>query len=70
MEKEPSHAPEPASEDSFRVIDNLPADLAVSAAELDAVEAFLMPLVNELFSGAISDSKEQADSEAPQRSAR
>src|ERR1700722_19740612 len=36
MEKEPSHAPEPANEDLFRVIDDLPADLADSAAELDA----------------------------------
>lgn len=58
MDKELSQA-----SDDLRVTDDLSADLAVSAAELDAVEAFLMPLVNELFSGAI-------DSEAPQRSAR
>jgi hypothetical protein len=57
MRKELSHAPGLASEDLFRVIDDLPADIAVSAAELDAVEAFLMPLVNELLSGATLQEK-------------
>jgi hypothetical protein len=67
MRKEPFRAPELANEGSFRVIDYLPADLAVSPAELDAVEAFLMPVVNELLSGA---GPKGSDSEVPQSSGR
>jgi hypothetical protein len=44
---------------ALRVVDNFPADMPVSPSELDAVEAFLMPLVHALLS----------DSEAPQCSA-
>lgn len=36
--------------DELRVLDNLSADTAVSAAELDAVEAFLMAYVNQIMS--------------------
>ena len=70
MRKEFFGEPEPANEDSFRVTDNLPADLPVSPAELDAVEAFLMPVVNELLSSAGLKASKDLDSEAPQSSAR
>ena len=70
MRKESFGEPEPANEDSFRVTDNLPADLPVSPAELDAVEAFLMPVVNELLSSAGLKASKDSNSEAPQSSAR
>jgi hypothetical protein len=42
----------PSSEDghSWHVVDDLARDCPVTPAELDAVEAFLMPLVHALFS--------------------
>ena len=42
--------------EALRVLDDLEEELPISASELDAVEAFLMSLVNDLM----------ADSEAPQ----
>jgi hypothetical protein len=41
----------PSSEDghSWHVVDDLARDCPVTPAELDAVEAFLMPLVRALF---------------------
>ena len=43
----------PSSDDShtWRVVDDLARDCPVTPAELDAVEAFLMPLVHALFAG-------------------
>jgi hypothetical protein len=35
---------------TWRVVDDFPADVPVGSAELDAAEAFLMPLVNALLS--------------------
>jgi hypothetical protein len=45
----------PSSDDghSWRVIDDLARDCPVTPAELDAVEAFLMPLVNALLANAL-----------------
>jgi hypothetical protein len=52
----------------LRVMDNFPADIPVSPSEIDAIEAFLMPLVTELLSGK-DLKKPLIDSEAPQSSA-
>ena len=67
---------------AWRVVDDFPAEIAVSAAELDAVEAFLMPLVNAIMRGEPIDCpvREQdgreypalaagADSQTPQKAA-
>ena len=50
MSKEPSRAPDLANDpaEQLRVIDNFPVEIPVTPAELDAIEAFLMPVVNEL----------------------
>ena len=71
MSKEPSRAPGLADDpaEQLRVIDNFPMEIPVTPAELDAIEAFLMPVVNELLSGGILSPKAK-DSEVPQTSAR
>jgi hypothetical protein len=43
------HQKKTKGECTFRVIDDFPLPAPVGAAELDAIEAFLMPLVNALF---------------------
>ncbi|KAI95193.1 hypothetical protein T281_06835 [Rhodomicrobium udaipurense JA643] len=40
---------------TWRVVDDLPLHPAVAAAELDAVEAFLMPLLNAIMSNAAGE---------------
>jgi hypothetical protein len=71
MRKEPPRLGLPNEDTgSPRVIDNFPADLPVSPEELDALEAFLMPVVNELLSGAGLKTPKESDSEVPQSSAR
>jgi hypothetical protein len=46
----------PSSDDcqSWHVVDDLARDCPVTPAELDAVEAFLMPLVHALFADALA----------------
>ncbi|WPP04528.1 hypothetical protein [Methylocella tundrae] len=62
-----------------RVVDDFPADVSVGAAELDAVEAFLMPLVHAIMSGTPPAANglekpvdaplvRSADSQGPQKS--
>jgi hypothetical protein len=53
MRKDACHTHEVSKDDrhSVRVIDNFPIDPQVTPEELAAIEAFLMPLVQELLSG-------------------
>jgi hypothetical protein len=43
------HQKKTKGECTFRVVDDFPLPARVGAAELDAIEAFLMPLVNAIF---------------------
>jgi hypothetical protein len=54
---------------AWRVVDNFPADFPITAAELDAIEAFLMPLVKVIFSNEVTGatSAERCISSAPNR---
>jgi hypothetical protein len=63
----------------WRVVDDFPCEVPVGPAELDAVEAFLMPLVNAILSGTpygtdavttlVSPALDRAvDSKEPQKS--
>ncbi len=65
---------------AWRVVDDFPDDVPVTPAELDAVEAFLMPLVNAIMAGAPAGERSteipvnatglrSPDSEVPQSSA-
>jgi hypothetical protein len=54
---------------SWRVIDDLPRAHCIDPAELDAIEAFLMPQLNAILSGETSErlrAPSRADSQAPQ----
>jgi hypothetical protein len=56
---------------TWRVVDDLPRVDCIDAAELDAVEAFLMPQLNAILSGNTTGVERRAtalrpDSQAPQ----
>lgn len=64
---------------TWRVVDDFPSEIPIGPAELDAVEAFLMKLVNAILSGVPCDTDGAAtlvipasdramDSEVPQKS--
>lgn len=61
---------------TWRVVDDFPSEVPVGPAELDAVEAFLMPLVNAILSGETCSqeffkgpaSATPSDSQVPQKS--
>ncbi len=57
----PSPAPQACREDGVRVLTDLGESFPVSAAELDAIEAFLMPLILQILADDMT-----ADSEEPQ----
>jgi hypothetical protein len=57
--------PSPDSSERITVLDDLGSDCPITPAELDAIEAFLMPLVGELF-GKEDRGLALADSAAPQ----
>jgi hypothetical protein len=52
--------------DEMRVVDDFTADRPITPAELDAIEAYLGPLL----SGILNGPKNRFDSEPPQISAR
>jgi hypothetical protein len=64
------HRQDGKSEDAWRVVDDFPQDIPVGDAELDAVEAFLMPLVRQILGETPGgNSLRPSDSTAPQRAA-
>ena len=64
------HRQKAKGEDGWRVIDDFPKDMPVDGAELDAIEAFLMPLVRQILGEQPGDnSSTPSDSTAPQRAA-
>ncbi|WP_095089995.1 hypothetical protein [Mesorhizobium sophorae] len=79
MNKDRLHARKELSGDRqvWRVVDDFPTDIPIGAAELDAVEAFLMPLVNAILRGDQTGHHDDdhddlirmplADSQAPQK---
>lgn len=52
--------------DVMRLVDDFTADRPITPAELDAIEAYLGPLLSDILNG----SKDRLDSEPPQISAR
>jgi hypothetical protein len=68
------HQKDDERERAFRVVDDFPAPAPVGAAELDAIEAFLMPLVKAILANgpdaqAAGRPTSLSDSTPPQRSA-
>jgi len=52
--------------DVMRLVDDFTADRPITPAELDAIEAYLGPLLSDI----LNSSKDRIDSEPPQISAR
>lgn len=50
---------------ALRVVDDFPLDISIGAAELDALEAFLMPLVNAILSGDLTSFQAGGPDPAP-----
>ncbi len=71
-DRQPARQDANDARETWRVVDDFPADIAIGAAELDAVEAFLMPLVNAILRGEpvhLDDpAPAGADSQTPQKS--
>jgi hypothetical protein len=63
----PSPAPQACREDGMRVLTDLVDSYPVSAAELDAIEAFLMPLIRQIVADEMTPDSEEPQCRAKMR---